>query len=151
MINIYPVLNQSLFYMKKVVLFFVLLTSTLCYHHHHPSSFFRIKHGEIVTKDSLVNFPFHLQIGIHLGSGKLYTICGATLIAPTCQQTVKMLEGNSYLLPIPFRIALSAGHCVQNETTCNMREYDIRRPFYVFSGMYMADNDEVTRKESKVE
>ncbi len=49
------------------------------------------------------------------------------------------------------RIAFTAGHCLQNETTCNMREEDVGRRFFVFSGMYTANKDEVARKECKVE
>ncbi len=42
----------------------------------------RVAKGEIVTKDSELNFPFHVQLALETASGELKIRSGGVLISP---------------------------------------------------------------------
>ena len=61
------------------------------------------------------------------------------------------MRGKTLTVKSTHRIAFTAAHCVQSETTCNMSEDDLGGRFFVYSGMYTTIIEETTRKGCRVE
>ncbi len=101
----------------------------------------RVIKGEIVTKKSPANFPFHLQIG-PVARGRLHSICGGSLISS--KYANKVLHFHLFRDPDIVRTALTAAHCVQNTSTCRMKEELLRKRLTVVSGMFDTFHEDTT-------
>ena len=106
----------------------------------------RIKGGEIITENSRLSFPHHLQL-VTYREETVRVFCGGTLIGKKYLSVSKILPDISLIHSqqiakcfLLHRVALTAAHCLLSnilENAVNTGQIDI---FRVYSGMFQRKN-----------